>query len=113
MELNLLTVCPSRVHRIFAELSRRPAPAADSVVDLHSRVLLVAVRPVAALYILALTVAIFTALRGRPVTNVDRHAGGRRKARKMLEDGVGMLRIAVKLDVGSGTVQRIAQEVRR
>jgi len=34
-----------------------------------------------------------------------------RKARKMLEDGVGMLRIADKLKIGSGTVQRIAHEM--
>ena len=30
----------------------------------------------------------------------------------MLEDGVGMLRIADKLKVGSGTVRRIAREMR-
>jgi DNA invertase Pin-like site-specific DNA recombinase len=35
-----------------------------------------------------------------------------RKVRKMLEDGVGMLRIADKLNIGSGTVQRIAREMR-
>jgi DNA invertase Pin-like site-specific DNA recombinase len=35
-----------------------------------------------------------------------------RKARKMLKDGVGMLRIAAELDIGSGTVQRIAREMR-
>jgi DNA invertase Pin-like site-specific DNA recombinase len=35
-----------------------------------------------------------------------------RKARKMLEDGIGMLRIADKLNIGSGTVQRIAHEMR-
>lgn len=31
----------------------------------------------------------------------------------MLEDGVGMLRIADTLKTGSGTVQRIAHEMRR
>ena len=35
-----------------------------------------------------------------------------RKVRKMLEDGVGMLRIADKLDIGSGAMQRIAREMR-
>jgi DNA invertase Pin-like site-specific DNA recombinase len=34
-----------------------------------------------------------------------------RKARKMLDDGVGMLRIADKLKIGSGTVQRIRAEM--
>jgi DNA invertase Pin-like site-specific DNA recombinase len=34
------------------------------------------------------------------------------KVHKMLEDGVGMLRIADKLKVSSGTVQRIAREMR-
>jgi hypothetical protein len=34
------------------------------------------------------------------------------KARKILKDGVGMLRIAAGLDIGSCTVQRIAREMR-
>jgi hypothetical protein len=33
--------------------------------------------------------------------------------RKMLTSGVGMLKAASKLGVGSGTVQRIAYEMRR
>jgi hypothetical protein len=39
-------------------------------------------------------------------------AGLTLKARKVLEAGVGMLRIADKLNIGSGTVQRIARERR-
>jgi DNA invertase Pin-like site-specific DNA recombinase len=35
-----------------------------------------------------------------------------RKARKLLESGVGMLKVASTLGVGSGTVQRIAREMR-
>jgi len=35
-----------------------------------------------------------------------------REARKMLAKGIGMLRIADKLNIGSGTVQRIAREMR-
>ena len=45
---------------------------------------------------------------GRPRIN----SAIERKVRKMLEDGVGMLRIADKLNIGSGTVQRIASEMR-
>jgi DNA invertase Pin-like site-specific DNA recombinase len=36
-----------------------------------------------------------------------------RKARKMLAGGVGMLKVAAALGVGSGTVQRIAHDMRR
>jgi DNA invertase Pin-like site-specific DNA recombinase len=44
---------------------------------------------------------------GRP--RIDRAIES--KVRKMLEDGIGMLRIADKLNIGSGTVQRIAREI--
>jgi DNA invertase Pin-like site-specific DNA recombinase len=45
---------------------------------------------------------------GRP--RIDRAIES--KARKMLKDAVGMLRTAAELDIGSGTVQRIAREMR-
>jgi hypothetical protein len=35
-----------------------------------------------------------------------------RKARKQLEKGVGILRVAKMLGLGTGTVQRIKQEMR-
>jgi DNA invertase Pin-like site-specific DNA recombinase len=45
---------------------------------------------------------------GRP--RIDRAIESR--VRKMLGDRVGMLRIAAEFDIGSGTVQRIAREMR-
>jgi hypothetical protein len=56
----------------------------------------------------------FSALsrRGKTLGRPRNDRATESKAREMLKDGVGMLWIAAELDIGSGTVQRIARETR-
>jgi len=50
--------------------------------------------------------------KGKTLGRLRIDAAIERKARKLLESGVGMLKVASTLGVGSGTVQRIAREMR-